>query len=143
MNTNDALQTKSHDELLKIVSSLQEDIAKNKVEIDTKNNEIQTMNSEIEALKEKLRLALLARFGKKSEKTPNDAQYDLFDEAQVPENVDEVEQTDAEITVPGYKRKKKGRKLLPDYLPRVKRYYDLADAWSCPYKTGPSSYQRH
>ena len=106
MKTNDSLDKKSPAELITIIQSLQQ---------------------ENHQLHEKLQLALQARFGAKSEKQVNDRQLNLFDEAHLPEDMNDIETAEEEISVPSHTRRKSGRKPLPDYLPRIERYHDLAE----------------
>ena len=83
----------------------------------------------IAALQEELRLALHKRFAASSEKTSPD-QFNLFNEA---------EQTQSEAaavaiaeepttTVPEHERKTRGRKPLPDHLPRTRIEHDIPEA---------------
>ncbi|NIV34832.1 MAG: IS66 family transposase [Anaerolineae bacterium] len=100
-----------------------------------------TLPDDIEALKtllveerrknahllEQLNLLLSKRFGPSSEKLPAD-QLRLFNEAEqdASEADDAATQADT-VTVAGHQRTKRGRKPLPDYLPRVEILHDLAD----------------
>jgi len=80
---------------------------------------------EIELLREQIRLLQAQMFGKKSEKGLGDSggvQIPLFD---MPEP--EVEEEE-EIEVPSHKRKKSGRKKLPDTLPRVDVVHDIDES---------------
>ena len=66
-------------------------------------------------------------FGRKSEKFKHEdgAQpLPLFD---MPEPVDDEDKDDEEIIVPGHTRKKRGRKALPEDLPRIERIHDIAE----------------
>lgn len=84
----------------------------------------------IEYLQEQLNLKRYEQFSSKSEKS-NDPKDNCFDEAQEPENIDEIEEAEKSISVSGYTRKSgeknkfSGRKPLPDTLPREEFYYDL------------------
>ena len=80
---------------------------------------------ENELLREQIRLLLAQMFGKKSEKGLSDSgavQIPLFD---MPEPEPEVEE---EVEVTPHKRKKPGRKKLPDTLPRVEVVHDIDEA---------------
>jgi transposase len=80
---------------------------------------------ENELLREQIRLLQAQMFGKKSEKGLADSgavQIPLFD---MPEPEVEVEE---EVEVPSHKRKKPGRKKLPDTLPRVEVVHDIDEA---------------
>ena len=84
--------------------------------------------SEIKILKEQIRLLQDKLFGRKSEKIKNDSderQLLLFDETAEDTTQDfDIEDT---IEVPGYKRKKSGRRSLPADLPRIEVIHDLSD----------------
>lgn len=86
----------------------------------------------INVLYEKLKLQRHRHFGRKSEKEiSDDPQARLFDEAELSSN--EAERADEEetITIPAHQRTKKsrkGRKPLPEHLPRIRREYDIPDA---------------
>ena len=85
---------------------------------------------QIGALQEELRLALHKRFSASSEKISPD-QINLFDEAEQqaqPEAATTSDIDEPTTTVPEHKRKKRGRKPLPDHLPRTRIEYDLSDA---------------
>lgn len=78
---------------------------------------------ENELLREQIHLLQAQMFGKKSEKgsvDSNAAQLSLFD---MPEP--EIEAEEEEVEVPSHKRKKPGRKKLPDALPRVEIVHDI------------------
>ena len=80
---------------------------------------------ENELLREQIRLLQAQMFGKKSEKGLADSgavQIPLFD---MPEPEVEVEE---EVEVPSHKRKKPGRRKLPDTLPRVEVVHDIDEA---------------
>jgi len=78
---------------------------------------------ENELLREQIRLLQAQMFGKKSEKgsvDSNTVQLSLFD---MPEP--EIATEEEEVEVPSHKRKKPGRKKLPDALPRVEIVHDI------------------
>jgi len=112
----ESLQTKTPEELIALVASL--------------DKKIKQRDAFIELLEQELALAKQRHFGRKSEKAPHDAnQYELqFDEAQPPENQAEIIAADEAIAVPAHIRKKPGRKPLPKDLPRTQVIHDLADA---------------
>ena len=90
-------------------------------------DELKKRDSFIKILEQELSLAKQRHYGRKSEKTNGEAQqYDLFDEASVPDNFSEVESTDEEITIT-HTRKKPGRKGLPKDLPRISVVHDLSE----------------
>ncbi|MGB5446158.1 MAG: IS66 family transposase [Psychromonas sp.] len=90
-----------------------------------KDNEIGKLQSKLDSLIEQLRLARHQRFGTSSEKQ-NPQQGELFDEAESLVEEEDALQTDV-VTIPGYERKKAGRKPLPAHLPRIEVVHDLAD----------------
>lgn len=111
MNADAKQSNKSVDELIALVSSLEQ--------------KLEQRDAFIKILQQELALAKHRYYGRKSEKNDDDAtQPDLFDEPQLPDNKDEVEQVDEAITV-SYKRKKPGRKPLPKALPRTTIIHDL------------------
>jgi len=78
---------------------------------------------ENELLREQIRLLQAQMFGKKSEKGSADSgavQVPLFD---MPEP--EVEPEEDSVDIPKHKRKKPGRKKLPDALPREEIIHDI------------------
>lgn len=83
------------------------------------------LQSKIILLQEQLNLALARRYAASSEKIAPD-QIRLFDEAEVEAQAEPVEE-DA-ITVPEHTRKKRGRKTLPEALPRIDVIHALSDA---------------
>ena len=96
-----------------IIASLVEEFAKKE----------QFYESEIKFLKEQIRLLQDKLFGKKTEKIkPDEHQLLLFDE--VADTTQDIKDT---IEVPGYKRKKSGRRPLPSDLPRIEVIHDLSD----------------
>ncbi len=98
------------------------------------NEQLSTQNQRYKAqvltLQEQLNLALARRYAASSEKISPD-QYHLFDEAEVDAG---VEPEDDEVIVPVHTRKKRGRKKLPDTLPRVDVIHELSgDDLICPH----------
>ncbi len=78
-------------------------------------------------LLEQIRLLRAQLYGRKSEKViPADGPQPLplFDMPE-PEELDK--EPEEEIQVPGHTRKKRGRKPLPDSLPRVEKVHDIND----------------
>jgi transposase len=87
----------------------------------------------IESLMEQLNLYRYDKFNSKSEKDTKDND-NTFDEAIPPDNKKEIEDADEEISVKAHTRKKsssgkktKGRKPLPNNLPRIEILYDIDD----------------
>jgi transposase len=82
---------------------------------------------EIERLNEEVRLLRQLLFAPKSEKLPvgKYPQLSLFD---MPENPPEEVDEEEKIIVPAHTRtKKRGRKALPDNLPRIDRVHDIPE----------------
>ena len=88
------------------------------------------LKARVLTLQEQLNLALARRYAASSEKISPD-QYRLFDEAETDAG---VEPEDDEVIVPAHSRKKRGRKKLPDTLPRVDVIHELSgDDLICPH----------
>jgi len=84
------------------------------------------LQSQVTLLQEQLNLALAKRYAASSEKISPD-QVCMFDEAEI--NVPAVEDADDDvILVPAHKRKKRGRKPLPDNLPRIDVVHELSES---------------
>ncbi len=79
------------------------------------------LQSKVLILQEQLNLALAKRYAASSEKISPD-QVCLFDEAEA--DVPAIEDADDVILVPAHTRKKRGRKPLPDNLPRIDVIHD-------------------
>lgn len=89
------------------------------------------LDAKVLSLQEQLNLALARRYAASSEKLSPD-QIRLFDEAEV--EVQEELAEDETVTVPEHSRKKRGRKKLPDTLPRVDVVHELsAEEQVCPH----------
>ena len=112
MNLSSNLQQKSKEELISLISSLQEDVAKQATFISN--------------LREQLALAKHRHFGSKSEKV-DPAQGMLFDEA-TNDNQAEVELVDEALTTVTYSRKKTNKtRALPKDLPRIEMHHDISE----------------
>jgi transposase len=91
------------------------------------------LDAKVFSLQEQLNLALALRFAASSEKLSPD-QIRLFDEAEVEALTGDEAEPDETIEVPTHTRKKRGRKKLPDTLPRVDVVYELpAEDQRCPH----------
>ena len=90
------------------------------------------LQSQVILLQEQLNLALAKRYAASSEKISPD-QVCLFDEAEA--DVPSIEDADDNvILVPAHKRKKHGRKPLPNNLPRIDVVHELPeDERHCPH----------
>lgn len=93
-----------------------------KATADKKNAHLQ---AQVTTLQEQLNLALARRYAASSEKISPD-QLHFFSEAEEDAEAAELSAEET-ITVPVHKRKKRGRKKLPDSLPRVKVVHDLTE----------------
>jgi transposase len=83
------------------------------------------LHSRVVTLQEQLNLALARRYAASSEKLSPD-QICLFDEAEA-ETQAAAPTEDETITVPAHTRRKRGRKPLPEILPRVEVIHELPD----------------
>jgi len=126
----DALKSLLVDQLVR-----NEQIQADKHAVDQKNEQLATENQrykvQVLTLTEQLNLALARRYAASSEKRSPD-QISLFDEAELDDEagsdaVVDVSIDDDEITVAAHTRKKRGRKPLPDHLPRVDMVHELAE----------------
>lgn len=87
---------------------------------------ISSQQQQIDYLQEMVRLLKNELFGRKSEALPavNPNQLQLFN----PDEPAEPVQSDEDIVVPEHTRKKRGRKPLPEDLPRVEVLHDIPEA---------------
>jgi transposase len=85
----------------------------------------QQLESQVLVLQEQLNLALARRYAASSEKISPD-QYRLFDEAETDSPEVNLSEPDEVVTVPAHRRKKGGRKKLPESLPRVEVVHELS-----------------
>ena len=110
------------------VATLPEDPEMLKQLLAEKEVGIATRDQEIELLRERIRLLQAKLFTPKSEKLKqlvSSEQLSLFIEDDSESSSEDGEQDEEEIT---YKRRKKsGRKPIPDYLPRREILHDLAE----------------
>ncbi len=84
-------------------------------------------DKETGVLLEEINLLRAQLYGRKSEKfKPEDGPQPLplFD---MPEPTDGIDEPEEETHIPAHDRKKRGRKALPDNLPRVERVHDVDD----------------
>jgi len=99
-----------------------ENLRKVAIDLNTKNHlyqsEIKLLNEQIKSLQDKL-------FGRKTEKLRwDDNQLSLFD---MPEPECPILEEPEKIIVPSHTRKKRGRKPLPENLPRVEVIHELTE----------------
>lgn len=120
------------------VEELMAQLAANAAEITALKAEKEALSQRIVKLEEELALARLHRFAPKSEKHIDR----LFNEAEQAADEDDADSEDGDVVVlpdtglpasEGAPRKKRGRKALPENLPRERVEYDLPDAQkACP-----------
>lgn len=142
MLMNDDLKLKNKDELIRLVAFMQKKLGTQEETlvtqgeklsvltktIATQGNKIISFQQTVAQLQEYIQLLKHHRFSHSSEKYIDaNPQGRLFDEAELPENLAEIEAAEEEITVPEYQRKKAGRKGLAKDLPREQIIYDLSD----------------
>lgn len=125
------------DDIDALKSLLAEEAARNEqLEADKQavNQKNEQLKVQVLTLTEQLNLALARRYAASSEKLSPD-QVSLFDEAEldseVPDTAVDASTDDDEITVAAHQRKKRGRKPLPDHLPRVDVIHELAEDERC------------
>ncbi|MBS3809797.1 MAG: IS66 family transposase [Desulfobacterales bacterium] len=82
---------------------------------------------ETSILLEEIRLLRQKRFGTQSDKDESSGQQPLFDMPEPVEVDEEASSEEEEVEVPAHTRKKKGRKPIPDDLPRVEVVHDLPE----------------
>ena len=83
------------------------------------------LQSKVILLQEQLNIALAKRYAASSEKISPD-QIRLFDEAEA-EALTEAEAQET-VTIPAHRRKKRGRKALPENLPRIDVVHELPES---------------
>ncbi len=120
------------------VAELMAQLAANAAGIAALKAEKEALSARVVKLEEELELARLHRFAPKSEKHVDR----LFDEAEQVADEDEASGEDGEVvdlpetgfaTIEKPEGKKRGRKPLPEHLPRERVEYDLADGQkACP-----------
>lgn len=93
---------------------------------DNLEAELAGQQTEIENLREQLRLLLHKRFGPSSERLSGD-QIQLFNEAEGLTEKDETTEAEETVSVQAHTRVRKGRRPLPDSLPRVEVLHDLSE----------------
>lgn len=90
--------------------------------IDSLESKNKNQSIEIKDLRHLLNLAIMARFGKSSEKE-NSLQPELFEEF----DKELIEEVIEEVTVPMHKRKKAGRKPIDSSIPRHDIVHDIPE----------------
>jgi len=87
----------------------------------------QHLESTVTLLQEQLNLALARRYAASSEKISPD-QIRLFNEAEVDTQANPAGDAEETATVPAHTRKKRGRKPLPNNIPRIEVVHELLEA---------------
>jgi len=124
----DALKSLVVDQLVR-----NEQLQVDKQAVDQKIEQLTTENQrykfQVLTLTEQLNLALARRYAASSEKLSPD-QICLFDEAELDSEVaaDTEAEGGDEITIAAHKRKKRGRKPIPDHLPRIDVIHELPES---------------
>jgi transposase/uncharacterized coiled-coil protein SlyX len=114
MKTNTAYQEKTKEELLTLLAE--------------KDSHINQQSQQIDALSEIVRILKYRQFGRKSESIPAE-QFSIFNEAELPKKITDIEQADEQIHIAAYTRTKSvGRKPLPENLPREQCIHDLSES---------------
>ena len=121
------------DQLPDDINALKELVA----EQAARNTDLERENARISAkvltLQEQLNLALARRYAASSEKLSPDQIY-LFDEAEALVGAEAQAEVDETVEVPAHTRKKRGRKPLPQNLPRLEVVYEIdAEQRHCPH----------
>ena len=133
-NNSSADTSKSQEEVIAKLKeenkNLQNELTEKNSEIQNKDTEIQTLKFKSEQLELQLQKTLLELYGSKADKAKKNEDPTAFDEPELPPDVfaSELEKADEEITIPEHKRKKPGRKPLPERLLRKEVIHDLPDA---------------
>jgi len=124
----DALKSLVADQATKL-----DDVTARNAQLTTENQRYQ---AQVLTLTEQLNLALARRYAASSEKLSPD-QIRLFDEAEVDTRA-VARAEDETVTVPEHTRRKRGRKPLPEALPRVEVIHELPDNERvCPHDGNP------
>ena len=103
------------------VSELKSIVQKNVVTIQSKDIEIDRLQMELRLLRQKM-------YGPKSERmaiVDPDVQTHLFNEDEA--TADKKEEPEEEIEVEAYRKKKGGRRPLPENLPRIEEVHDIPE----------------
>jgi transposase len=109
------------------IARQQNEIARQQTKIDRQQSKIDDHQSKIDRLHEQIRLLRSKLFGRKTEKhlESDEDQLRLFNEIEDTVAVQDNDIKDVEVT--SHKRKKRGRKPLPDDLPCIEVIHDLPE----------------
>jgi len=109
------------DNIAALKSMVADQVARNE-QLTTENQRYKT---QVLTLQEQLNLALAKRYAASSEKISPD-QVCLFNEAEV--DAPPIEEEADALLVPAHTRKKRGRKPLPDKLPRIEVIHEIPES---------------
>ena len=114
------------DQLPDDIDALKSLVANQATQLDEFTVRNEQLQSRVIILQEQLNLALAKRYAASSEKVSPD-QVCMFDEAEI--DVEAAPDMDEDvILVPAHKRRKRGRKPLPDNLPRIDVIHELPES---------------
>ena len=114
------------DQLPDDIDALKSLVANQATQLDEFTVRNEQLQSRVIILQEQLNLALAKRYAASSEKVSPD-QVRMFDEAEI--DVEAAPDMDEDvILVPAHKRRKRGRKPLPDNLPRIDVIHELPES---------------
>jgi len=116
----------SVEELRALVLLQQAEVEKHTAESHSLRQTLNEYKAENERLAEYIRLLKSQRFGRSSERT-DPQQPVLFNEAEVLADASPAEEEET-VDVPAHRRRRGGRKPLPDSLPRVEVVLDLDES---------------
>jgi transposase len=117
------------DQLPDDIDALKSLVANQATQLDEFTARNEQLQSRVIILQEQLNLALAKRYAASSEKVSPD-QVCMFDEAET--DVEVAPDTDDDvILVPAHKRRKRGRKPLPDHLPRIDVVHEIPESERC------------
>ncbi len=121
---------KTPDKLIAIITQLQNQLQEKESAIDKKQLLISRQDARIDILEYRLQVALRHRYCARRETLDADhPQMHLFDEADLPSVTPEDEAMPQDtVTVASHTRVRRGRKPLPEDLPRMRREYDIDDS---------------
>lgn len=111
--------------MAEVKRELPDDIEALKAMVLERDARLEQRDTHIEQLEERIRLLLAQRFSPGSERVDSQAQLGLFNEAEA--EAEEERSSEAPITVSSHTRARRGRRQLPEHLPRHEVVHDLAD----------------
>ncbi len=112
--------------MLKAPAQLPDDVDALKTLVDEQAAQLVKREVKIELLQERIRLLLAGRYAATSERVESDTQLGLFNEAEV--EVLDAEHEEPTVQVPAHIRRRRGRRPLPDDLPRESVIHELPES---------------